>query len=178
MFSDGEIAEEYAESVEEHQPASMAVALQSFGRLDFSGQSKSGKGVVGIERRTSAVAGDGFLFDDEPGRTGRLPREAAQLFRAAVARLMSKGLSLRAISRATGLSINTVRAWRREMPVAHVCLCGQEASHQGWCSERFKRSRPRQEFMRMWHRDGKWELVTQDTVAMAWDEKHSQGGER
>lgn len=60
-----------------------------------------------------------------------------------------QGGTVRGVGRSHGLAVETVRKIYRQLKKAgildHVrCACGQQASHQGWCSYRFNRSERRQ----------------------------------
>lgn len=148
---------------------SAALAVQTLGEIDLTTATTHGVGRFGIEHRTSPVASDGFLFDDEPaGGTGRMTAETHQHYEEAVLRLVESGMSLRAIARTTGLSRSTVRVWLKKHRVVAVCACGDPASHQGWCAERFAASAKRQTFMRRWHPKGAWSYTPVDGFHIAW----------
>lgn len=80
------------------------------------------------------------------GKKGRLLRAATML---------CAGSSSRTISKATGMHSATIAKLRKVLQTAGVkqarCKCGQLATHKGWCAERYRKSRKRQEFMRTWH---------------------------
>jgi hypothetical protein len=166
-----------AASVSARKPvAPIVLAVQSFGTVDLTTDKKTCISFVNVDARTSHTAGDGFLFDDQPSgrRCGRMPLEMKNHFRNAVARLMQAGFSIRAIARVTGLSRITIRNYREEMCVPHVCECGAEARHQGWCWARFQASKRRQDFMRRWHKRGEWACKPKDGFVLAWPYRSSE----
>jgi len=79
--------------------------------------------------------------------------KAGQLER--VGRLLVHGFGNREIARRTGAHTATVARARHvfqvEIGITFFCPCGDPATHRGWCRFRFRRSRPRQAFMRRWH---------------------------
>ncbi len=150
----------------------MSVAVRSFGVLDLAGESKYGRGVVNIEFRTSAVAGDGFLYDDDPvAKAGPKSAEVRAHFQSAVAKLVKAGYSIRAIQRVTGLAKNTVLEYRKRVTEAVFCPCGiAMAFHPAWCRVRFRASRKRQEFMREWHPSSEWPFIERDGFRVGWEQ--------
>lgn len=71
------------------------------------------------------------------------------------------GMGIRATARKVGCSKNTVGklykillAERSRRGMGDIlCPCGLPSIHQGWCTERFRRSPQRQAFMKEWHRE-------------------------
>jgi len=67
--------------------------------------------------------------------------------------LIIMGYGSRTIAAATGVSKTTVRKIKTHMNTQGLatdvckCLCGGEIGHQGWCRDRFKRSKLRQQMM-------------------------------
>lgn len=91
-----------------------------------------------------------------PRRVGRLRTKSfyrhGKVLRAA--EMLRNGAGIRATARATGMSTITVAKLRKAIPgVLKGCPCGQVATHQGWCSVRFRSSESRQQFMRQWHEE-------------------------
>lgn len=122
-----------------------------------------------IDYRTSEVAGDGFLYDDEVrAKGGRWTNEQRKHFESAIARLFAAGMSSRAVKRALGISSATVAFYRKKYSNPPLCPCGALVTHQGWCRARFLASERRQEFMTRWHPTKRWPLVPIDGVAVAW----------
>lgn len=67
-----------------------------------------------------------------------------------------RGISLRSVARQSGLSAVSIRKIYRKMKAAGMlqyvkCACGQQASHQGWCTYRFQRSERRQAYLAKMH---------------------------
>lgn len=124
-----------------------------------------------VSSRTSEVAGDGFLYDDEPaGKAGPKSPEVRAHMQAAVARMVRAGYSTRAIKRVTGLATNTVIAYRRLVTEPTSCPCGIAlVVHPAWCRVRFQASRKRQDFMREWHPNAEWPLIERDGFRAAWE---------
>ncbi len=85
----------------------------------------------------------------------RLPEatEPPEHLHALIVRSFANGLSLREISRITGLNRITLRAFRASRPdiIVGDCQCGRPAGHNGWCVTRYQASRLRQLFVERWH---------------------------
>lgn len=72
-----------------------------------------------------------------------------------VGKLLSRGMGNREVSRRAKISKNTAKKYRnifqKVLQVTFICECGKPATHQGWCSHRYKGSIERQKFIRGWH---------------------------
>lgn len=144
----------------------ITMAIQVVGEADHFDKSNA-SAHINVERAT-AVAGDGFLYDDSH-TTGKWSDEARPHFIAALTKLFEGGFPIRAISRATGISRNTIRYYREKLRLSiRSCACGQPATHQGWCRERFMASRLRQQFMKTWHPEREWLFINRDLMKIAW----------
>lgn len=87
----------------------------------------------------------------KPRALKHLPRRGALL---KIVRLLLDGKTNRAVARdapAGGGTVKRVRAFIEGFVGEPIkCPCGQNATHQGWCCERYKRSEARQKFIQGW----------------------------
>lgn len=143
------------------------LAVQSFGVFDVADD----RNVIQIDRAT-AVAGDGFLYDDYPAGyrhgVGRLPADVWKHLNGAALKLFNAGFPNRAIARVLGMHKITIAEWRANTGTVFFCECGAVATHQGWCRTRFRASRRRQEFMARWFPERRWECAPKDGFTIAW----------
>lgn len=122
---------------------------------------KKKKGVTPIEpkRRFERFPADGARFPGMYPRDGQLEP---------VENLLSSGLSIRAVSRFTGVHTQTVKKVLKFLlkerdslnlgPI--LCPCGKVSTHRGWCRVRYSNSPARQRFMRRWHSRRRKELAS------------------
>jgi hypothetical protein len=69
------------------------------------------------------------------------------IIKEAVLKLLRRGCGNRDISRRTGVHRATVKRLRSEYDQVFRCKCGQEGTHRGFCSHRFRRSLKRMNVM-------------------------------